>query len=93
MGNFYKAVYKTQEEIPEDIFASMRYGFIITYGGDIITGWCVNFSAKTYSSSGYTENTVGVKLNNVILNIEDTFYMHSTISVLGSQIIFFPKED
>lgn len=92
---YYKQVYKSREELPQEQLAAMRYGFVVKYGDDIVTGWCESFSGVLYSASGMVDNEhVGLKLNNVIINLDsEVFYSHSFITVVGTPVMFFPKEE
>lgn len=83
IAKYYKSVYHTKEEIPQDILDSLKYAFVMKYGDDIVTGWCaafqeVSFNAQglkvIYTSQGVFNSTdiVGFRLNEVVLNLDSS---------------------
>lgn len=90
---YYKEIY-TKDNIPEELMSQMRYGFVVKYGDDIVTGWCYSFSTTESSGDDYrgAAKSIGIKLTNVIMNLEEVYYHHSTINVVNTPLIFFPKE-
>lgn len=93
-AKYYRYSYEKKEDIPQEIMDKMRYGFVMKYGDDIVTGWCVSFQEVAYNSQGlkvvYTSqgvfnstDIIGFRLNEVILNLdsdasEDGTYYYHT---------------
>ena len=93
---YYAEVYTSKEEIPPAVYEQMKFGFVLKYGDDIVTGWCNSYSNAGYSHKGggmqSAGDTVGIKLNNVIINLDEVFYYHTFVSILGTPVMFFPRE-
>jgi hypothetical protein len=97
MGNFFKEIFTSKDDIPQEINDRMRFGFVIKYADNIVTGWCGTFvNAETsYMNRGMSSSadTTGIKLKDVILDLGDTISYHSFITVIGVPIILFPNEE